>query len=51
VACSGIIVDLLSYSGYCDVALRDFGLMLAAPTLARLASKYGPPGITPRLVA
>lgn len=39
----GIIVDLLSYSGYYDVALRDFGLLLAALTLARLASKYDPP--------
>ncbi len=47
----GIIVNLLSYSGYYDVALRDFGLMLGALTLARLASKYDPPGITPRLAA
>jgi uncharacterized membrane protein YphA (DoxX/SURF4 family) len=39
----GIIVDLLTYSGYYDVALRDFGLMLAALTLARLASKFDPP--------
>lgn len=39
----GIIVNLLSYSGYYDVALRDFGLLLAALTLARLASKYDPP--------
>jgi uncharacterized membrane protein YphA (DoxX/SURF4 family) len=38
----GIIVNLLSYSGYYDVALRDFGLMLGALTLARLASKYDP---------
>ena len=45
----GIIVDLLSYSGYYDVALRDFGLMLGALTLARLASKYDPPGLAPRL--
>jgi hypothetical protein len=47
----GIIVNLLSYSGYYDVALRDFGLMLGALTLARLASKYDPPGLTPRLNA
>ena len=40
----GIVVNLLTYSGYYDVALRDFGLMLAALTLARLASKYDPPG-------
>jgi len=39
----GIVVNLLTYSGYYDVALRDFGLMLAALTLARLASKYDPP--------
>jgi uncharacterized membrane protein YphA (DoxX/SURF4 family) len=42
---AGIIVDLLSYSGYYDVALRDFGLMLGALTLARLASKFDPPGL------
>jgi len=35
----GIILDLLTYSGYYDIALRDFGLMLGALTLARLASK------------
>jgi hypothetical protein len=40
---AGIIVNLLSYSGWYDVALRDFGLFLAALTLARLASKYDPP--------
>jgi uncharacterized membrane protein YphA (DoxX/SURF4 family) len=45
----GIIVDLLSYSGYYDIALRDFGLMLGALTLARLASKYDPPGLTPKV--
>jgi uncharacterized membrane protein YphA (DoxX/SURF4 family) len=42
----GIIINLLSYSGYYDVALRDFGLLLGALTLARLASKYDPPGLT-----
>ena len=45
----GIIIDLLSYSGYYDVALRDFGLFLAALTLARLASKYDSPGLRPGL--
>jgi uncharacterized membrane protein YphA (DoxX/SURF4 family) len=40
---AGIIVDLLTYSGYYDVALRDFGLMLGALTLARLASRYDRP--------
>ncbi len=41
---AGIVVNLLSYSGYYDIALRDFGLLLAALTLARLASKYDRPG-------
>lgn len=45
----GIIVDLLTYSGYYDIALRDFGLMLGALTLARLASAYDPPGLELRL--
>jgi uncharacterized membrane protein YphA (DoxX/SURF4 family) len=45
----GIIVDLLTYSGYYDIALRDFGLMLGALTLARLASEYDPPGFSVRL--
>src|SRR4051794_20290835 len=40
-----IIVNLLPYSGYYDVALRDFGLMLGALTLARLAWAYDPPGL------
>jgi uncharacterized membrane protein YphA (DoxX/SURF4 family) len=39
---AGIIVNLLTYSGYYDVALRDFGLLLAALSLARLASMYDP---------
>jgi uncharacterized membrane protein YphA (DoxX/SURF4 family) len=34
----GIIFNLLTYSGYYDIALRDFGLMLGALTLARLAT-------------
>jgi uncharacterized membrane protein YphA (DoxX/SURF4 family) len=41
----GIIVNLLTYPGYYDIALRDFGLMLGALTLARLASKFDPPGV------
>ena len=40
---AGIIINLLSHSGFYDIALRDFGLMLAALTLARLASVYDPP--------
>jgi hypothetical protein len=35
---AGIIVDLLTLGGYGDVALRDFGLLVAALALARLAS-------------
>jgi hypothetical protein len=37
---AGIIVDLLVLGGYGDVALRDFGLLLAALALARLAPAY-----------
>lgn len=37
---AGIILNFLTYSGFYDVALRDFGLLLAALTLARLASVY-----------
>jgi uncharacterized membrane protein YphA (DoxX/SURF4 family) len=37
---AGIILNLLTYSGFYDVALRDFGLMLGALTLARLAWHY-----------
>jgi hypothetical protein len=36
----GIIVDLLTFSGFYDVALRDFGLLVAAVALARLAVRY-----------
>ncbi|MGH2743094.1 MAG: hypothetical protein ACRDLY_05915 [Thermoleophilaceae bacterium] len=42
---AGIIVSLLLVGGYADIALRDFGLLLAALTLARLASAY--PGRAP----
>ena len=38
----GIIVNLLSFSTYYDIALRDFGLFLAAVALARLAVRYAP---------
>src|SRR4029079_8548026 len=34
----GIILNLLLVGGYGDIALRDFGLMLGALTLTRLAS-------------
>ena len=36
----GIILNLLLVGGYGDIALRDFGLMLGALTLTRLASAY-----------
>ena len=45
---AGVIVNLLSYPGYYDIAVRDFGLMLAALTLARLASRFDPAGIRVR---
>lgn len=34
---AGIVVNLLTLSGYYDVALRDFGLFVAALALTRLA--------------
>src|SRR3954453_11450606 len=37
---TGIIVNLLLVPGYYDVALRDFGLLLAALTLFRLATVF-----------
>jgi hypothetical protein len=39
----GIVVNLLTHSGFYDIALRDFGLLLGALALARLASAYDPP--------
>ena len=41
----GIIVSLLLVGGYGDIALRDFGLLLGALTLARLATAF--PARTP----
>jgi len=38
----GIIVNLLLIPGFYDVALRDFGLFLAAIALSRLATRYDP---------
>jgi hypothetical protein len=40
---AGIIINLLTLSGYYDVALRDFGLLLGALALARLAAAYDTP--------
>lgn len=39
----GIVIDLLTYSGYYDIALRDGALMVTALTLGRLASRFDPP--------
>lgn len=39
---AGIIVNLLIYSGFYDIALRDFGLLVGALALARLATAYAP---------
>jgi uncharacterized membrane protein YphA (DoxX/SURF4 family) len=36
----GIIVNLLTYPGHLDIALRDLGLMLGAITLGRLAQAH-----------
>jgi uncharacterized membrane protein YphA (DoxX/SURF4 family) len=35
----GIVFNLLTYSGYYDIALRDFGLMVGALALWRLSVK------------
>lgn len=37
-----IVANLLMIPGYFDVALRDFGLSLAALALARLSQEYDP---------
>lgn len=39
----GIILNLLLLGDHYDVALRDFGLLLGALTLARLAAAHGEP--------
>ena len=39
---AGIIVNLLMQADYYDIALRDFGLLLGALTLARLATAFAP---------
>jgi hypothetical protein len=35
-----IIIDLLSYPGFYDIALRDFGLSLGVLALARLSKEF-----------
>ena len=39
---AGIIVNLLTFPGFFDIALRDFGLFVGAVALARLATRYAP---------
>ncbi len=39
---AGIILNLLTIPGFYDVALRDFGLLVGAVALARLAARYAP---------
>src|SRR6476469_5286397 len=39
---AGIIVNLLTIPGFYDVALRDFGLLVAAVALGRLAVRHAP---------
>jgi hypothetical protein len=39
----GIMINLLVLGGFYDVALRDFGLFLAALALARLSTLYDKP--------
>ena len=41
----GIILNLLLLGDYYDVALRDFGLLVGALSLARLAAGVGAPGL------
>jgi hypothetical protein len=45
---AGIIVNLLLLGDHYDVALRDFGLLLAALALARLATASQPASQAPR---
>ena len=40
---AGIILNLLTYPGFFDVALRDVGLLVAAVSLGLLASRYDRP--------
>jgi hypothetical protein len=46
---AGIILSLLLVGGYGDIALRDFGLLLGALTLSRLASAHAAPSSPSRL--
>lgn len=42
---AGIILNLLLIPDFYDVALRDFGLLLAAVALQRLSSQFDPRGL------
>src|SRR3954470_17216405 len=43
----GIIINLLVQAEYYDIALRDFGLLIAALALARLATAFDRPHVEP----
>jgi hypothetical protein len=45
---AAIIVNLLTLGNFYDIALRDFGLLLGALTLARLATAFTPRQSTAR---
>jgi hypothetical protein len=45
---AGIIVNLLLIPDFYDIALRDFGLLIGALTLARLATAFSPTRPTTR---
>src|SRR5680860_1589074 len=44
-----IIVNLLIFSGFYDIALRDFGLFVAALALARLATAFDGSSTAPKV--
>ncbi len=44
---AGIIVNLLVIPGFYDIALRDFGLFIAALALARLATVFDSSPVSP----
>ncbi len=46
---AGIIVNLLLQADFYDIALRDFGLLLGAVALARLATAFDRPRTTGRV--
>jgi uncharacterized membrane protein YphA (DoxX/SURF4 family) len=45
---AGIIVNLLTIPGFYDIALRDFGLFVAAVALGRLTVRHASGGIAVR---